>query len=170
MQSTKILTLLISLVVFINYINYVLPNRDKLQHQIVVLKQKIEKEKKLNEQKIDLKDLSLPYKNFFFDAKKYTYSQAMGKLQERITKSAKDICTINHIKWAQVPIHSQWYDILKMNLSLTTKPKAMFMFINHLRAYPELFVIKYLRITSDQKKEVLKVTLQIVAYRMKDEK
>jgi len=170
MQNTKLLFLLLSFVLFINYINYFLPNRDKQEREIRLLERKIAKEHKLNKQKVDTSKLVLPYDKFFFNGDKYNYSQAMGKFQEIIVKSAKKNCKVSHMKWAPVPSKESWYDKLKINTSLECDPKDMFTFINHLRANPELFYIENLKVYPMKKIKKLRVTMQLVAYRKHNEK
>jgi len=169
-QNPKFLFLLLSFVLLVNYINYMLPNRDRLNREKELLERKIAKEHKLNAQHIDSKKLILPYKKYFFDEKKYNYSQAMGKFQEIITKSAQKQCKITSLKWAPVPTSQDWYDRLKINLSLECKPKNMFLFINKLRENPELFYVQNLKLFHQRNKTELRVNMQLVAYRKHHEK
>ena len=169
MKNPKILFLLLSLVLFTNYINYLLPNRDKYDQEIKLLEQKIVREEKLNDQHIDPKELTLPYKHYFFDATKYNYSQAMGKFQEIITNSVQKNCKVSYLKWAPVPSSTTWYDRLTMNLSLECIPKDMFAFINRLRKNRELFYVQYLKISPNKRIQKLRVTMQLVAYRNHNE-
>ena len=169
MKSYKILVLLVSLVVLINYINYFLPDRKKLHNEIVLLQKKIQKEQKLNTKNIKLESLKIKEKELFF-SKNLSYSQAMGKMQKMIKKSAKNSgCKVLHLKWAQIPASSSWYERLKMNLSLECKPKASFVFINDLRGNHKLFYIETFKIFKKRKKDFLQINMQIVGYRIKNE-
>ena len=167
MKNPKILVLLVSLVVFINYINYMVPDRAKLYQKITLLHQKIKKDEKLNNEKIDIKTLKLDYDKLFFDTTS-SYSQAMGKFQEMITKSAKGSCKVSRLKWAQVPISSKWYDILRIDLSLECSPKSTFKFINNLRSNDKIFYLETLKVYNVKGK--LRVNLQLITYRKHDEK
>lgn len=170
MQNSKVLFLLLSFVIFINYINYILPNRDKQQREIELLERKIAKEHKLNHQKIDPKKLLLPYDEYFFDGKKYNYSQAMGKFQEIITKSAKGNCKVAHVKWAPTPSTKSWYDTLKIDTLLECYPKDVFVFINKLRDNSKLFYPQNLTAYPLKKIQKVRVNMQLVAYRKHNEK
>jgi len=169
-QNPKFLFLLLTLVVFINYMNYILPDRDKYINKIQLLERKIAKEQKLNKQHIDVNKLTLPYKSFFFDSKKYNYSQSMGKFQEIITKSVEKHCKIKSIKWAPVPSTLDLYDRLKINLSLECKVKEMYKFINTLRKNNKLFYVQNLKIFPPRKIKKIKINMQLIAYRNHNEK
>jgi len=168
MQNPKILLLLIMLVVFINYNNYILPNRDKQYSHLIYLNQKIEKEKKLNIQKIDPKKLQLPYDSMFFDGKKLNYSQAMGKLQNLINKNAKGLCKIIHLKWAQAPLSKDIYIPLRINASFECHPKMFYKFLNKLRTKPYLIITKNTKIFKLKRKNTLNINVQFIAYRKND--
>jgi hypothetical protein len=170
MSNAKVLFLLLSLVVFVNYINYLMPDRDKLHKQIELLSYKIDKENKLNQKKLDTKQLQLPLDTLFYDGKKFNYSQAMGDFQESISNAAKDVCILKYIKWAQVPLSTNWYDHLKINTSLECTPKDMFLFINKLRKNEKLYNIKNFTIYRMPSKPMLQINMQLIAYRMHHEK
>lgn len=170
MNNFKLLLLLLSFVIFINYINYFMPNRDKLHNKIELLSYKIKKENKLNNQKTDIKKLKLTVKNKFYNGKKYNYSQSMGKSQEIITKSAKNNCMIKHLKWAQVPLSTKWYDVLKIDTTLECTPKKMFIFINKLRNSGKICNIKNFTIYKMRNKPKLQLRMQLISYRIHNEK
>jgi len=170
MNNYKLLLLLLSFVAFVNYINYLMPERDKLHKQIELLTYKIDKEKKLNRQKPDIEQLQLPFDTLFYDGKKFNYSQAMGDFQEAITDAAKDICTLKRLKWAQVPLSTKWYDVLKIDTSLECSPKKMFLFINKLRRNTKIYNIKNFTIYRMRNKTMLQVSMQLIAYRVHHEK
>ncbi len=170
MENKKVLLLLIGLVVLINYSNYILPDRDKLHKTNLLLEKKIAKEMLLNSKKIDPKELAFPYEEYFFDGGKLNYSQAMGKFQELLNGSAKGVCEVSYIRWAQVPASQKKYQPLKINLSLKCTPKNSFVFVNNLRKKKKLVYIENLRIGKERKKERLVITMQSVAYRKTDDK
>jgi len=165
MKDFKVLVSLIVLVFFVNYINYMMPNRDKLDRKINLLESKIEREKQLNMEKLNPKDLEFSYEKFFFNAQKYNYSQAMGKFQEIINKSTKSICNVHKLQWAQVPTNEKNYDILKINITLECTPKNIFAFVNKLRKNDILFYMENVKIYKIGKKPVLNISMQIESFR-----
>lgn len=170
MNNYKLLLLLLSSVVFVNYLNYMMPNRDKLHKKIELLSYKIEKEKRLGSVKPDIKQLQLPFKTLFYDGKKFNYSQAMGDFQEHITKAAKANCNIKHLKWSQVPLSTKWYDVLKIDTALECTPRNVFLFINKLRKSAKIYNIKNFTIYKMRKKPMLQLHMQLISYRMHHEK
>lgn len=169
-NNHKLLLLLFSFVVFVNYINYFMPQRDQLHEQIELLTYKIDKEKKLNNTKLNIKQLKLPFKTLFYNGKKFDYSQAMGDFQQSITNAAKNVCTIQRIKWAQIPLSTNWYDILKINTDLDCTPKNMFLFIDKLRKNGKIYNIENFKIYKMQYSPMLQVRMQLIAYREHNEK
>ena len=169
MQIKNILILLIALIVLINYNNYILPNRDKLHTTLELLKQKISKEEHIISEKIDPKNLFNPYKDVFFSGKQYTYSNAMGELQKMINESADGLCTINQIHWAQIPVSSNWYDRLKMQLRLECHPDNLVKFINNLYKNKKLIYTEHFRLMKQRKKNTLSLLMDVIAYRSKND-
>lgn len=170
MNNSKLLLLLISFVVYVNYTNYFLPNRSKLHMQIEVLNHMIARERKLNSEKLNTKKLQLPYDKLFYDGKKLNYSQAMGDFQEKISDAAKNSCTVKRIKWAQVPLSTKWYDVLKMNLTLGCTPKNMFIFIDKLRKNDKIYNIHDLTVYKVPNKAELLLNMHLISYRIHHEK
>ena len=147
-----------------------MPNRNKLHKKTQLLSYKIDKEKRLGSTKPDAKQLQLPFKTLFYDGKKFNYSQAMGDFQELITNAAKDNCTVKRLKWAQVPLTTKWYDVLKIDTALECKPRKMFVFINKLRKNSKIYNIKNFSIYRMQNKPMLLLHMQLISYRMHHEK
>ena len=170
MHNYKLLILLLALVLFVNYVNYIMPDRDKLHNKIELLAHKIAKEKKLGSAKVDPKQLVLPYNTLFYDGKRWNYSQAMGDFQEHISKSAEDGCVVKRLKWAQVPLSTKWYNVLKIDTALECKPKAMFRFVNNLRSSAKLYNMKNFTIYKMRNKPMLQLHLHLISYRTHDEK
>ena len=170
MNNYKLLLLLFSVVIFVNYINYMMPDRAKLHKKVELLSYKIDKENRLGSAKPDIKQLQLPFKRLFYDAKKFNYSQAMGDFQEQITKAAKDNCTIKHLKWAQIPLNKKWYDVLKIDTTLECTPKNVFLFINKLRKNNKVYNIHNFSIYKTASKTELMLRMQLISYRIHDEK
>lgn len=170
MNNYKFLLLLLSFVIFVNYLNYMMPNRDKLHKKIELLSYKMDKEKRLGSTKPDMKTLQLPFERLFYDANKFNYSQAMGDFQEHITKAAKESCTIKYLKWAQVPLSTKWYDVLKIDTALECTPNKMFLFVNTLRKDAKLYNIKNFTIYKMRNKPMLQLHMQLTSYRIHNEK
>jgi hypothetical protein len=169
-EKSKNFNFTLSLVVLINYINYILPDRDKLNQQITLLEKKIKKQEKLNTQHINIKDLNVSHSRLFFSGKQYNYSQSMGLMQKIITKSAKNNCSVSRIKWSQVPQTQEWYESLKMNVTLECSPDGVYQFVNTLREEKTLFVTKNFRVNKLKKKNKLLLRFQLIAFRKKNEK
>lgn len=170
MNSYKILFLLITLVLFVNFINYFAGTREKNAKMITLLQTKIAKEKKLNNEKIDKEKLKIPQNSYFFDATKQSYSQSMGKMQEMINIAAQNNCSITYLKWAQLPVTTASYEKMKINTALECSPRAVFSFINALRAQKKLFFIENFQIAKQKNKKLITLNMQLVAFRINNAK
>ena len=168
MNNYKLLFLLITCVIFVNFNNYFGNGREKLAQTIALLQTKIAKEKKLDDEKIDKTKFNVGYKTYFFDGTKLSYSQSMGKMQEIINKAVRDACSIKYLKWSQLPITTKSYEKMKMKTTLECSLKGVFVFINALRA-EKLFYIENFHILKLRNKEKLSLNLQIVAFRITDD-
>lgn len=169
MNQQKILTLLFILVVFVNYENYFKPNIQKMYSKINLLENRIFQEKILykNISQEDL-NISVNYKNMMYNGQKYTYSQAMGKFQEDITKATKGFCKVEKILWAQVSTTETWYEKLRINLFLNCSPDALHQTANNLKSQGKLYYSENFLALKLQKKNTLKVKVQLVAFRSLD--
>ena len=165
MDVKKVFILLTVLVICINYTNYFQQDSEKLYRTIENLKMKIAQEKEIQKRKIQKEELQVGADKLVFDGTKLSYSEAMGKLQDIITKSTQKSCTLTKIQWAQTPSTNLWYDRLRMNVSLQCTPKDLFSFINRLKENNKLFVINNLRVLRMRNKEKLYVKMQVMAYR-----
>lgn len=165
MDIKKILILLIVLVIYINYENYFKRDTSKLHRQIGALQANIMREEEIEKSSHTEESLLINYDEIVFSAKKYSYSKAMGEVQNQIADSAKNICKIKKINWAQVPSTKEWYDVLKMNISLSCTPKNLFILTNRLKDKDILYVVENFRIQKDRKESVLGISLQLVAFR-----
>lgn len=165
MDSKKILVLLIALIIYVNYINYMKIDISKLYSKIRTLKSNIDREIEVHKGKYTKESLKVDYENVAFDGKKYSYSKAMGAMQNIINESAKDVCDVKRIKWAQVPTTKAWYDKLRMNVSISCTPKNMRIFTNKLAKADTIFVIENIRITKDRNKDTLNSNIQLVSFR-----
>ena len=139
MNYKKLLPLLLSLIVFVNYENYFKEDEVKLSNKKNMLERRILQEKHIEEKYLnkglskELKEFS-PYNGLMYDGKKFTYSQAMGELQNLINSSAKERCEIKSLNWSQSSKSELWYDKLRMNLKMECKPKEFVLFTNALRS------------------------------------
>lgn len=169
MSNKNLLLLLATLVVLVNYSNYLLPDRDKLHRTKTLLEANIAKERRLNRKRIDPKRLRNPYADAFFDGKRHSYSQAMGALQNMVGESAKGLCEVKRIRWAQVPASGQWYDRLKLQLSLECHPDNVFAFVDALHRSGKLLYTEHFRVTRVKGKNALSLVMDLVAFRSRDE-
>jgi hypothetical protein len=171
-NQVKLLVLLVGIVLFINYRNYLMPDRDRLAGEAELLKAKIERERTLNSSSVGATDrqLKVPWQELFYDGKKLNYSQAMGQLQKRIQAAAKGVCKVVSLTWAQVPGKAAEYDRLKMNLALECSPPDFFTFVNRLRGggKGKLILLRNLRIAPLAREKSLRVNTQIIAFRIHD--
>ena len=168
MNNHKLLLLLFSLVLFVNYHNYIMPNRDKLHQKIVLLTDKIAKERRLEQAKPTKEELKLPSQTLFYNGKTLNYSQAMGALQEEVKKAVEGQCETKHLKWAQVPVSKAWYDRLTMDVVLECTPTNLFRVINRLRETGKLYKIENLTLYKMRKKPLLQLQMQFIGYRIHD--
>lgn len=166
MSNKRVLLFLVALVVLVNYNNYFLPDRDRLFRKIEMLQNRIAREKRLSAVKVDPKMLKDPFKSYFFDGKRYNYSQAMGKFQEMIDGSAKGLCTVKNIQWAQEPQSSTWYDRLKLHAQLECHPDHLFSFVDKMHRYRKLVYLESIHLGRKGRTDKLMVTLDLVAFRM----
>jgi len=164
-DTKKVIIFLFILVVYVNYTNYIQQNSAKLYAIIENLKVKIAQEKEIQKEHPKKEDLSIATEHLMFDGNKFNYSQAMGKLQEIITKSAKKTCSLKKIQWAQTASSTLWYDRLRMNLTLECTPKAFYTFTNKLKEDKKLFIINNFRVLKTRNKEKLYISMQLMAYR-----
>lgn len=161
----KVLVLLFAVVIYTNYQNYIKADASKLHREVLSLETNIAREKAMAESNYTKETLLISHKDIILDGKKFSYSQAMGEMQNQITESAKGNCTLGQIKWAQVPNTKEWYDKLRMNISLSCSPNDFMHFTNALKQRPTLYNVENFRATKDRNNPVLNINLQLVAYR-----
>lgn len=171
MDYKKILIFIITLTLYVNYTNYFRADISKKYATISSLKSAIAREKALNKKNVkDVeKNLKISFPSLMFQGKNYNYSQAMGILQNQITKSAKDIAIVKQIKWAQTAKTKLWYNKLRMDVYLQCTPKNFVRFTNRLKSNHKLYKIENFKGYKDRKKKVY-FAFQIVAYRIKNVK
>lgn len=167
MNIKKLLVLLVALMIYINYQNYISQDTTKLYHQALMLHDKIETQKTLSTTQVDgAQVLNTKLHNYFYDSTKQSYSQAMGAMQEHITRSAKDICEEPSINWAQSPQGNAKFEKLRINFALRCDASMFNNFIAKLKAHNKIYTIENLAISKDERKNRLIVSMQIVGYRI----
>jgi len=165
----KILIVLIVLIVYVNYNNYFKPDIKKLYLEKQSIERMINRELKIQDGNYTSEKLSLDNVNIMFNGKDYTYSSAMGEMQNHINKAAKGICNIKSIKWAQVPNSEKWYDRLKMDVRLTCMPNEFLKFTNNVKNDNLLYIIDNFRGSKDTKKSYLNISFQLIGFRLHNE-
>jgi len=167
----KIFILLFALTIYVNYVMHFQKDVSKLERKIVNIEHRIIKEEKLFEEKSQYKDInsSKEYGYLFYDGTKLSYSEAMGLFQQNIQSFAQESnCTIINSQWQDMPMNKDiWYDILSLRVSLECKPKAFISFQNHARLKKKLFIFNQLKLFKDRRKNFLRITTIISAYRSK---
>jgi len=164
-NMTKVIVLLIALIIYTNYENYIKKDTSKLHREILSLQTNIAREADIEKHHYTKDSLLLDYSKLTFDGKKLSYSQAMGKMQNQLASSAKGICDVKRIKWAQVPSQDGWYDKLRMNVSLSCSPNNLIKFTNSLKKKPTIYNVENFRVTRDRLKPLLDINVQLVAFR-----
>ncbi len=165
----KVLILLVTFIIYVNYQNYIKEDMKKLHREITSLTANISREVELGEQNHTSVSLLLDYDKITFSAKEYSYSKAMGEMQNHISDAAKDLCEVKSIKWAQVPTTKEWYDKLRMNIRLTCKPNELFEVTNRLKDRHIIYNIENFKAFKDTRKEYLNISLQLVGFRTNNE-
>lgn len=165
MDLKKILVLLVVLIVYINYENYIKSDVSKLYTKIAGLQASIKREVEVRKEHYTKESLLLNYDKVAFNGKNFSYSQAMGAMQNKISTAAKDLCDVKSIKWAQVPTSKEWYDKLRLNVSLSCTPKNLFLLTNKLGAEDTIFVVENARFTRDRNSPKLNINMQLVSFR-----
>lgn len=161
----KVLLLLSTLVLYINYQNYIMPDIKKLHREITALESSIERELTIQTKKYKQEDFLLNYDKVTFSAKEYSYSKAMGEMQNQIYEAAMSGCTVQNIQWAQVPISEAWYDKLKMNIRLKCTPNELLKFTNSLKSRETIYRVESFVARKLQRDSSLSITAQLVGFR-----
>lgn len=168
MNVKKLLVLLVTFVIFVNYYNYFSKDTTKLYQQVLMLQDNIKAQKKLSSKEINLaKKNEKELKGYFYDGAKYSYSQAMGAMQESITNSAKGICKEPSIRWSQSPQKDTQLEKLRIDASLRCDPDMFNKFIANLKSKKKIYVVENLKISPDKRKNDLAISMQLVGYRIK---
>lgn len=167
MNVKKLLVLLITFVIFVNYNNYFKKDTTKLYQQVLMLQGNIKTQKELSSQEINLaKKKEKELKNYFYDGKKYSYSQAMGAMQENITSSAKGVCQEPNIHWSQSPQKGAQLEKLRMDVSLRCDADMFNTFIANLKSKKKIYVLENLKISPNKRKNNLSISMQLAGYRI----
>ena len=169
MDSKKLLVLLVAFIIYTNYENYFKVDIPKLHRQVATLKANIQREEEITKAKHTESDLLVDYDKITLSGKKYTYSKAMGEMQNQITDSSKDTCTIKSIKWAQSPTSKEWFDKLRMDVFLNCTPRNLFILTNKLKDKNTIYTFESFKVykakNRDKKIQMLGVQVQLVGYR-----
>lgn len=173
MNQTKLLVLLTSLVLLINYVNYFKIDTHKVIKKIDFVENRILKEEALAKQyaqKIKDTNSSDEYKTYMYDAKQTNYSQAMGKFQKHITAALKGQCTSKNIQWSHSAKTDLWYERLAISTKLECRPSDFLIFIKKLRDTDKLITIERFKAYRDRRRAIVHFDLNLVAYRLKEER
>jgi len=165
----KLLMLLIAFVAYVNYQNYIKSDIKKRHRETINHKTNINREIAIREHNYSKEDLLLDYSKITFNAKDFSYSKAMGEMQNHIYDAAKNVCKIQSVKWAQVPNTKLWYDKLRMNIRLTCKPEKLFEFTNRLKDKEIIYNVENFRAVNVKKKSHLFIMVQLVGFRTHNE-
>jgi len=168
MNNKKLIIMLFAFIVYVNYTNYFQVSTQKLFASIEQLENRIEREKALFKQKIKKEDLKIVYKKYFFNGSELTYSQSMAQFQDNISNAYGKMCTINNIKWAQVPIKQHSYEKLRMNVSMECLPSKFYSATNTFKKQNKLYYFENLRLSKKSKKNELNINMQVLGYRTID--
>lgn len=167
MKNKKFLLFLFSLVIYINYNNYIAEDTNKLYRDINYLESKILQEKEFS-QNYELKDTNNHVRENLFYKKEQNYSVAISEMQTFINKKVVDLCEISNIKWGQtIPNDELWYDSLKLSISLNCNPTNFNIFLNEIYKNEKIYKIENLYAIKNRKEDYLDINFQLTGYKIK---
>lgn len=169
LNMKKVLVLLVAVVIYLNYQNYIKPDLVKLNSKIENLETNIARELEVKKKDYKKELLEVDYDKLFFNAKNHSYSKAMGEMQNYINNAAKGNCDVTSLKWAQVPSTTKWYDKLRINGRFNCKPDDLIAMTNKLKEKGLVFNMENFMAVKDRRKPYLIVSIQFVGYRIKNE-
>ena len=171
MNSKKIFVLLLALIVYVNYTMHFKKEIGKIENKISIIEMRTIKEENLSKEKDKYKDINTTkgYKYLFYDGETLSYSEAMGAFQQDIQFAAKEAnCTIVSTQWQDMPMNKdKWYDTLSLKLALSCTPKVFMEFQHHTYAKAKLFTFNQLNLSKLRRKNTLRISLRVMAYRSK---
>jgi len=171
MNMKKIFVLLLMLILYVNYVMHFKKDVTRLEKKIINIDNRIEKEEKLSLVKGKYKDInsSIDYTYLFYKGEQFSYSETMGMFQQDIQSSVnKTACTTLNIQWQDMPISKErWYNVLSLKLSLMCKPHDFIAFVNDSKSKSKLFTFNQLKIFKDRRKDFLRISFIVSAYRSK---
>jgi len=171
MNSKKMIVLLFSLILYVNYVMHFKKDIPKLERSIVNNLNRTLKEERLFKEKDQYKDInsSKDYSYLFYDGNKLPYSSAMGELQQFIQSSAKEAhCKLLNTQWQDMPSRNdKKYDVLSLKLFFNCEPKEFIIFANLVRKKSKLLVFTQLRLLKNRRKNFLTISTTLYAYRSK---
>lgn len=151
-----------------NYNNYFSKNTSKLYQQVLMLQENVKTQKMLSsKEKNYAKAKEDRLKNYFYDGTKYSYSQAMGLMQDSIVNSAKGICHEPDIHWSQSPQKGAQLEKLRIAVSLHCDANLFNTFIAKLKSKNKIYVVESLKISPNKRKNNLRISMQLIGYRIK---
>jgi len=163
------------LIIYVNYVMHFKKDVSKIEKRIINIENRTLKEEILTKEKKRYKEINTTkeYFNYFYSGEKDSYSKSMGIFQQNVESAAKEAnCTVASIQWQDIPIDKKiWYDTLSLKLTLECQPKAFFYFLSETREISKLITLSELRVNKIRRKNFLRITLTLFAYRSKkDEK
>jgi len=172
MNGQKVMVLLFMLIVYVNYVMHFQKDVEKIEKNILNIKQRTLKETKLFEEKDKFKDINVTkgYTHLFYDGIKHSYSESMGIFQQDVQLVAKEVnCTIVNTQWQDMPKDKErGYGVLSLRFILSTTPENFVKFLKKIRKKPHLFVFNQIHMTKERRKNLLRITVTLFAYRSQD--
>lgn len=172
MNGQKVMVLLFMLIVYVNYVMHFQEDVDKIEKNIVNIKQRTLKEEKLFEEKEKFKDINVTkgYTHLFYDGIKHSYSESMGIFQQDVQSVAKETnCTIVNTQWQDMPKDKERdYEVMSLRFILNVTPENFVKFLKQIRKKPRLFVFNQLNMLRERRKNALRISVTLFAYRSKE--
>jgi len=170
--NKKLLFLLITLTLFVNYVNYLKKDNQKLINKNTLLKEKIEKEVRLSKWLLThkIKTNIKKYNDMFF-SDKLSYSLAMGKMQEIIKNAITKDSKIIRLNWGSSIKTDKFYQPLEMSIAMKITQGNFNKFINNLQSNKKIFKVENLKIATNnskfnQDRDKLNIYMKIIAYKL----
>ncbi|MBN2825428.1 MAG: type 4a pilus biogenesis protein PilO [Campylobacterales bacterium] len=162
MSNKNILILLISLTLFINFINYIDEDESKTLKKIEALKKRIAQEKALLGEKVslDTKDST----KLFFDSTQDN-NRLLGAFQNEIKAIAdRSGFKINNITWGEPTVNEKLKLVtIPLKLSAITTPHYFAEFLNALKAMDK--IVKIDMITMGKSRKEISYQMYLFGYK-----
>lgn len=161
------------LIIYVNYVMHFEKDVHKIEKTIVNIEQRIAKEEQLFKDKEKYKDInsSKDYTYLFYEGKKYSYSETMSQFQKDIELAAKEgNCIVVNIQWQDMPkIKDRTYDLMSLKLTLSCTPKQFMAFQKQTRKHTRLLIFNQIHILKERRKNLLRISTRVLAYRNKND-